>query len=214
MAELHWLADQLDIAEKQHSHVWLVFHIPYGIDNYNTARRPSRITLFWQPIYQQKLIKLLDQYSSEMITTIISSHIHMDGFQRHYLIINPFVSSISPIFGNNPSYKYYLYDKNNFKLENFMVYYLDLAATPLLWKQEYNFNHHYQPNCVHCFVSQGLLAIYKYGQAMQSYQRYYTISSKQLLITRHQWRYYWCGINNATPKSFHQCLKIYDSINP
>ena len=53
--QLRWLAAQLQDAANKGNKVWLLYHIPYGIDAYNSVIAPGgnaveKVVSLWQPI--------------------------------------------------------------------------------------------------------------------------------------------------------------------
>ena len=151
-AQLIWLRDQLKVAAENHQTILLAFHIPTGIDVFSTLRIFTFIHEFWQPVYTHEFEELLNEYS-KIIVGILPGHIHMDSFQLINIKGgNPlpviFTSSISPIFGNNPTLKVFSYDSKTLQLKNYDTYFYPLDK--LSWQREYSFNHIYQSACHHC----------------------------------------------------------------
>lgn len=139
--QLVWLNNQLKTIEDQHQKAWLLFHIPPGIDSYATARSLFQsIVPFWKETYSQAFFELIKQYQST-ITGVISGHTHRDGSlvlndTGNNKITDIFVPSISPIFGNNPGYKIFTFNKNDFKLQQVSTYYLNLTNQNNTWQKE------------------------------------------------------------------------------
>jgi hypothetical protein len=51
---MSWLAEVLDEARNVGERVWLLMHIPVGINDYNTVKNEEAGSLpveFWQPVY-------------------------------------------------------------------------------------------------------------------------------------------------------------------
>ena len=110
--QLRWLAARLEDAANKGDKVWLLYHIPYGIDAYNSVIAPDgntveKVVSLWQPGYTEKFLALLDQYR-DTIQSMLAGHTHMDYFRlgpygvtgrpSTFLLVTP---GISPIFGNN-----------------------------------------------------------------------------------------------------------------
>jgi sphingomyelin phosphodiesterase acid-like 3 len=209
--ELIWLQTQLQIAVNKKQKVWLMMHVPVGIDVYKTAVVPFHvINNFWSPAYANKFLQLLNQYSP-VITGVLTSHTHMDGFvllgNKHQML-DSFVPSISPVVGNNPAFKVYEYDPKTFQLQNFKTYFLVLDKQQNSWQQEYSFNQVYQANCKNCRLINGMQKITKVGALATAYQQYFTAShSNAQPISKGKWLpYYWCGIWNVTEQDYKACL--------
>ncbi len=131
--QLAWLKSQLENIATQKEKTWIIFHIPPGIDTYASAKSFfSKVIPFWDPIYSQEFLKIINQYNS-IINGVLSGHTHMNGSSilttkeaATNQVTDIFVPSISPIFGNNPSYKIYMYNNKDFKPLPVSTYYLDL----------------------------------------------------------------------------------------
>lgn len=118
-AEIKWLHQQLTIAKTDHQSVFLVFHIPPGVNIYNTLKKHlNSPETFWKEKYTQLFLKEVSQFS-ENINAILYAHIHRDIQQllpmkeinKVPLYITP---AISPIFGNMPEFRLFFYtEKTN-----------------------------------------------------------------------------------------------------
>ena len=208
-AQFNWLAKRLEAAQTKGYHVWLVYHIPNGADAYHNVNKAadSQAVMFWQSTYNLRFLKLIRQYAA-VISGLITGHTHMDGLQyanKKPIIFNTFVTSISPIYGNNPSYKRYYYRNSNLALEDFIVYYFNLAEKPRQWRKEYRFNHVYQPHCTDCLLAEGALHIAYQGKLAEDYQHYYAMGTDSQPITQGGWWYYWCAINYVTQENYQRC---------
>jgi hypothetical protein len=209
LQELNWLQEQLEAASKQQQKVWLVAHIPVGINVYTTLKSVNKqIDPFWLDSYTHIFQNILTQYSP-IITAIMTSHIHMDGFQiisAPKPIPNSVVSAVSPMFGNNPSFKIYTYSLENLELQDFATYYLNERARND-WQKEYQFSSFYLPNCKRCDLLKRMQSIKKTGLAANAYQIFYTISTHSQPISQNKWLpYYWCAINNITVNDYQKCI--------
>lgn len=209
--QLDWLAEQLKIAANKNQKVWFFMHIPVGIDAYKTARYPLHfIYEFWMPVYANKFLKLLDQYSP-VIVGMFTGHTHMDGFVllgKNHQLSDSFVPAISPVFGNNSAFKIYRYDEKTFQTQDFIKYILPLSAQKNNWDQEYDFNQVYQPGCKNCTLINGMKKIVKSGPLAMAYQDYYAAGHASQPITNGKWvPYYWCAIWNVTRQDYEACLK-------
>jgi hypothetical protein len=135
--ELQWLHHQLERADKQHQRVLIACHVPTGIDVYATLRSfLGGAREFWFSEYTKEFGKNVQQFT-HVIAAILPAHIHrdkqewLDGSNPKMLM--SFTPAISPIFGNNPGFKIYEYDKTSLKLQKYIIYYYSLNATH--WEQ-------------------------------------------------------------------------------
>lgn len=125
--QLSWLHNQLKETTKNHQKTILVYHIPVGVDVYATYKNQFHsIKEFWWDNYTKKFEDELN-YSVKVIQGIYCAHIHVDTFQiiaLQKLVEIPvyFTPSISPIYGNNPGFKVFTYNLENFNLEEARLY--------------------------------------------------------------------------------------------
>lgn len=213
--ELDWLQQQLQAAKQAKQHVWLVYHIPNGVDAYYTISKQAT-TMLWQPQYNEAFFKILNQYPGT-IAGLITAHIHMDGAELIHLrnrgrLTDTFIPSVSPIYGNNPAFKVYNYNPLSLRLNNYQTYYLNLPNSS--WALEYDFNKIYQPYCHPCRLLNGYSTINQTGWRAERYQKYYAVSTDSQYITQGYWLpYYWCALQHQTKKGYEQCVKAVNTTN-
>lgn len=124
--ELNWLHAQLQIAKNAHQRVFITMHIPQGIDIYATTHtKLFTLIRLWKPPYIQRFETELKQFSPE-VAGIFAGHLHRNQFQiltydEHEIpVIN--VTSISPIFGNQPGFRNITYFTNPIHLDDVATY--------------------------------------------------------------------------------------------
>ncbi|MGH7114469.1 MAG: metallophosphoesterase, partial [Stellaceae bacterium] len=116
-ATIRWLAAELAAARRAHRPVWLVYHIPPGIDGYATWRKgacPDHILPMWDARYAQPFNDLVRRYR-DTIAASFAGHTHMDDFRltgdggsdSGFVLITP---ALSPIFGQNPAFRTVVFD--------------------------------------------------------------------------------------------------------
>ncbi len=216
LAQLQWLQQKLQNIADTKEKTWIIFHIPPGIDAYSTAKNFLGIVVpFWNKEYVLQFSNLVHQYNSS-ITAVLSGHVHMDGFlildmkNSHRLIVDSFVPSISPIFGNNPAYKLYHYNDEDFEIHNFITWYLNLRNENGKegWKNEYTFSTVYQTN-------EGLLSGYqkivadKNSPFSTDYRNLFSTNTQSQPINKGKWNFYWCAISCLNVYSYQYCLKNF-----
>lgn len=114
--EFRWLRQQLQAAKEKKQSVYLLLHIPPGIDVFATLRvKFFFIQLFWHKEYGEELVKILKEFPGT-VKAIFPAHIHMDTMQLlpvgNSSITEYFTPSVSPIFGNAPGFKTFMFDKD------------------------------------------------------------------------------------------------------
>jgi len=147
---LAWLAVELEKAKAHNEKVWLVYHVPPGVDAYATthAKAPGTVTLLWKESYVNKFLSLLEQYSG-IVGTNFAGHVHVDDFRllggtiktSPVVIIGP---AVSPITGQNPTFRIVDFNGHG-QLRDQSTYYLSNLTeaghgTPPVWQLEYDFD--------------------------------------------------------------------------
>jgi hypothetical protein len=224
-AELNWLGEQLADAEQKGEKVWLLGHLPPGIDANTTADNVSKgqscedaVTPFWSETYSSQLYPLFAQYKGT-IGFGVFAHEHYDDFR----IVNDNLSnfifgvklppSITPLH-NNPAFISFDYDPAEGVMTDASTFYLsNLASNPTrdtaVWEFEYSFDSLYAQNA---FDSNGLLnavcQIIVQPGAQKSYVDYYPVlypAGNILpggLIPFLGWS---CALNNLTVEGYTNC---------
>ena len=154
-----WLESTLSRAAQNREKVWLMFHIPPGIDGYATMvsyRSLSRprtpfegdlcsraIVPMWKPYWTDLFTHLVAEYQTT-IAAMFAGHDHTDDFRvlhgnkndAQFVLINP---PISPIYGQNPAFRVVtfaaggqLVDQNTYYLTNLQAAQSDV---PGVWNQ-------------------------------------------------------------------------------
>lgn len=149
--QLTWLHQQLAEAHEQHDRVLIAMHIPPGLDAYSH-------TPMWNESFLTAFMTEILNYHTE-ITGILTGHTHMDEFRRlhdalgHTTVLAMACPGISPIHGNNPSLKVFLYNDQH-DLTDAITYYTPLIDRPQ-W-QSYAFKKWYgcqQSTLVQCIAN-------------------------------------------------------------
>jgi predicted phosphodiesterase len=215
--QLKWLEKQLKAAKKNKRNVWIVFHIPPGVDTWSTLKQGHTVA-FWDALHKDKDSRTFTDKFQELVQTyspiikgIFSGHTHMDHFRlifdkSHnplaYIHITP---AISPEFGNNPGFEVLTYDTGSFSVADFDTYYYDGAA----WKEEYDFDRTYGKTA---YDASNLAAIYNHLSDDAAFRRsfvdYYDVHNQQgNPITDSDWKVYRCGIGRLTEDDFNACYR-------
>lgn len=140
--ELKWLEHELILAQKHHQKVLIAMHIPLGIDFYTALQtRFSKVQEFWRMSYSREFRDQIKRHAS-VISGLLPAHIHYDVnqlilFNQPSDIPINFTASISPIFGNTPSFKVFTFDTTTFLLTDEDTYYLSLKTKTPFWKKKH-----------------------------------------------------------------------------
>ena len=132
--QLYWLNNTLHNLQRSNRYVWLASHIPPGDSS----------SLY---LYTDRLLSIYEFYS-DIIVNSFHGHTHNDqlrilsnktgvyGFQF-------IMSSLVPLYGHNPTFRLYKYDKNNGSIYDYVHHWTNMSkinsTTKVLeWNIEYN----------------------------------------------------------------------------
>ena len=83
LEQLGWLAGTLDRARAAGESVWLLMHVPPGINSFNSAEAVAKggpPVTFWQPELTARFLQLVRRHRST-IRVAFAGHTHMDDFR-------------------------------------------------------------------------------------------------------------------------------------
>src|SRR5271157_5900414 len=159
---LQWLQSNLAAAQGANDKVWLMFHIPPGIDGYATTHNYSAqaqgtgdsanvscnpIVPMWVPTWTQQVDVLLEEFHSTVIASF-AGHTHNDDFRlvnaagvnKSFVLIDP---PVSPIYEQNPGFRIVTFDRDGSLTDQTTYYLTNLkeASSKVRgrWKKEYQF---------------------------------------------------------------------------
>jgi sphingomyelin phosphodiesterase acid-like 3 len=151
LATLAWLEGELAGAKQAQQHVWLVYHIPPGVDGFATLRQgscPSMILPMWNQAYAEPFNALMRGYADTIVASF-AGHTHMDDFrllsdQNGYYTFVLITPALSPIFGQNPAFRTVVYDSSGGLVDQTTYDLVNLreaagGGAPPAWQAEYTF---------------------------------------------------------------------------
>ncbi|MBW8640084.1 metallophosphoesterase [Hoeflea sp. WL0058] len=217
--QLQWLRSKLAEQAANDAIVWIVHHIPWGIDAYSTLHSKARncragIVPFLREDVTGDLVDLLRSHAGRMEMNF-SGHIHSDDFRLlldkdgQAVAVDKIVPAISPVFGQNPGFQLFTYDVRSGKPLDYVTYYLSnlssLSSTVAGdWRQEYVFSEAYGETE---FSVQAVARVWKDlarpGLVRDAYRRDYNQRHKPLSTA--DLPAYACAIANLDVESFAQC---------
>ncbi len=218
--QIAWLQQQLDAARRRHEKVWVMSHIPPGVNPYATATKVLDLCAGGKPqmfLSSEALPEAMARYS-DVIELAIFAHTHMDemrllkppGAQARGIAIK-MVASISPIDGNNPSFTVAQIDAATAQLKDYQVFVgSNQTATDTTWSEEYDFAKTYKEDRFTAATAGELIAGFKADPTAQtaaskSYiQNYGSGSEARALGTF--WQPYTCAFRNDGADAFRECV--------
>ena len=216
-AMMGWLSEQLARQRAAGSPVWLVHHIPWGIDAYSTidAKAPScaaKVVPFLKEPFASGLRALLLEYR-DVIKASFSGHTHFDDYRllidaRGAVVgLDKITPALSPIFGQNPGFQLFTYDKQSGTPSDFSTWHLanpGAAAEVAQWRLEYTFTEAYrQPRYAPDIVGTLWRAMAKDGAVRDTYRKLYKVGRGELSADR--LAAYLCAIGHTDVASFAAC---------
>jgi sphingomyelin phosphodiesterase acid-like 3 len=222
--ELAWLRDQLAQARQSGQKVWIMGHIPTGIDPYATARRLGALCGHLNPVLflsSTKLADLLLEYA-DIIRLGIFAHTHMDEIR----LLQPervapdssaagvaikMIPSISPVDGNDPSFTLARVNPASAMLQDYQV----VAASnhtgiATQWSVEYDFSQTFHQPQFSTAAVRALVAEFAADHdadtaVSQQYIRHYFIGDRSAEL-KPFWPQYVCALANASVDAYTACL--------
>ena len=207
-ATLDWLAGQLKDAEHRGDKVWLVYHIPPGIDGHSSSRAKQTVP-FWKPEYADGFYKLLDEYR-KTIEVNLAGHTHLDDMRlvttehaEMLVLINP---GVSPNVGQNPAFRLMTVDSKARPLD-FMTYYIP-NFDAMKWELEYSTRAAYGLKKINAADYESLYSTMGAAGGMSDkWQLYYSVSHLAGLSdsSKGYLRALYCAEGNLTASAYEGC---------
>ena len=207
-AELEWLDAELALARREGKHVWLLFHIPPGIDVYDTVEYGGscpnvKTQSFWKDQYTHEYLRIVAAYRRTILGAF-AGHTHQDEFRfagHDFVHITP---SISPVFGNNPAFEEMEVTRGG-EIANITAWHLPNVTLP--WVREYSFDEAYGKRRYDGATLTQLAAAVAADPTTR--EKYFTYSSSgnakstgEALVA---WQSYWCGLRAMTGPAMTAC---------
>ena len=223
--QLDWLELTLAEAGKAGKKVWLVSHIPTGSDIFSTVSTYmdksgyiSNAASFWKEEYHELFLEICKRYE-HVIEAIFSGHTHMDeyrlllendGIAYKATMVTP---SVSPIFGNDPAFKVFTMDRENWELFDYRSVACHLDSSFPQFSNYYVFSEAYSTEMPLELSLMSLfpkLATDTFSQ--QTYTSfYYSGHNAADNINAINWPAYWCGIGKMVKEEYIECVNSYRS---
>ncbi len=214
--QLKWLESQLEAQHSSGGFVWIVHHIPWGIDAYSTLDSKSSdcvsgIVPFLRDEVSATLFTLLRRYSATIVASF-SGHTHFDDFRLildgagNPAIIDKMLPAISPIFGQDPGFLVFSYDTARGTPLDYTSYRLanleSLASSATGdWQEQYIFSQTYAHNGYSPkSISQILQSLDEPGAARNLYY-----NQRTGLLREEDYTAYACAIAHVDTMSYSRC---------
>ena len=223
--QMTWLSGQLKQAREAGQRVWVMGHIPPGIDPYSTISKFRDVCGGQPPVMflsSDKMADLMVEYADVMRLGLFG-HTHMDemrllepegadaqGTAPHMTAIK-LVPSISPVDGNNPSFTEARINAVTATLENYDV----IAASNktgigTAWAREYDFAQTFHEAQLTASTEKKLVDEFRADPVAnraesEAYLRDYFVGNMGRELTPF-WPQYVCALDNYTAKGYAACV--------
>jgi len=227
-AQLAWLKAQLADARDHHEHVWVMGHIPPGVDLYGTGRRLMTICAGGTPqmfLGSESLAEILAA-NADIVRLALFGHTHSDEMR----LLTPEVSqpldgapaksagvplkivgSISPVNGNRPTFTLAEINPVSATMDDYTVFMAsNLTGVGTTWSPEYTYSTAFHKTAFDSAALTGLIKDFQAdpsarSAASQAYLRNYFPGDISSLI-QFAWPQYTCAMNHDSPAAFAGCV--------
>jgi len=227
---LAWLESNLAAAKQANEKVWLLFHVPPGIDASATTREhealakestspsgaacPKAVVPMWDPMWTKRFDSLLENYQDTVIASF-AGHTHTDDFRligepgsrKEFVLINP---PITPVDNRNPAFRVVTFNRDGSLTDQSTYYLTNLeeasSKTKGQWKQEYRFSQEWKAKQLNAASLETI-----YGQigteqkARERWLKLYNVSSPAAKVPAGKVQGLYCAIEHLDPESYATC---------
>ncbi|WP_058187999.1 metallophosphoesterase [Terracidiphilus gabretensis] len=221
MAQIAWLKSELDEARQKHEKIWVMGHIPPGVDPYTTISRMRNVCGGKDPemfLSSDDLANTLDNYG-DVIRLAIFGHTHMDEMRvveqfplngKDEPVALKMVPSISPVNGNNPAFTIATVDPATATLRDYRVIAgSNQTGVDTNWSEEYDYAKVYHRQAfaladVEALADEFAADTGAKSAESRSYLRDYFVGDKSAELT-FVWPQYTCALTNMSADAYRAC---------
>lgn len=224
-AEMAWLEQQLKEARQAGQKVWLMGHIPPGIDPYSTVARFRDVCGGQAPVTflaSNTMADLMVDYADAMRLGIFA-HTHMDEVRllkpeggeatatSERMVAIKMVPSISPVDGNNPAFTVARINPASAILVDYdVIAASNQSGIGTKWSTEYDFagafnEGEFSPATVKKLIAEFTSDGGANTAASKTYIRDYFVGDMSKALTPF-WPEYVCALDNRTNEGFAACV--------
>lgn len=227
---LAWLESRLSSAQRAHEKVWLMFHVPPGIDSYSTVLKyqalakgnasmtkqlcTSTVVPMWAPEWTARFDALLKKYNGTVIASF-AGHTHNDDFRLvnssdvgpTMVLISP---AISPIYDQDPAFRVVTFDKDGSLIDESVYRITNLnnagSQSPGEWKREYRFTQEWKLKPLNVLI---LASLYREIRSVPAdrdeWLKLYNTSSTAVHMPPNSGLAAYCAIEALDPETYSSC---------
>jgi sphingomyelin phosphodiesterase acid-like 3 len=226
-AQIAWLRTQLTKAKAEHESVWVMAHIPPGVDAYSTFTKGRDVCATEDGKHVKAEMFLgSDDFAetigefADVIKLALFGHTHMDEMRFYPAatggVPGKLVPSISPVNGNTPAFTVAQVDPAKAMLVDYSVFKQGAGAA---WEQEYRYSTTYGEPDFSAASAKALTARFLSDRSSatpesQAYEQFYFAGTAmegmkgaaKASALQVVWPAYGCSITQATQKGFRVCV--------
>jgi sphingomyelin phosphodiesterase acid-like 3 len=222
-AQLAWLRQQMADARDRHEKIWVMGHIPPGVDAHASAAKAGEVCGKKGPkmfLGSEKIAEELVDYS-DVVELAVFAHTHMDEVR----LLKPengkgvaggsvamkMVSSISPINGNAPSFTIAQVDAGSAALKDYRVFAAsNTTGVDTTWKEEYDWGKTFNEEAFSAASLGKVIAGFKADpegktEESRAYMQHFFSGNDSGLLGL-VWPQYVCGLWNDSAEAFKGCV--------
>lgn len=213
-----WLENQIAATRAAGRTAQILLHVPPGINAYSTTGGTgtcaAKISPFWRDPFPEDFVELLRKHPGTVKYTF-SGHTHMDSFailddsSGKPMVASQITPAVSPIFGNNPAFAVFLYDRSSGDVLDAATFYLSnlddaVQGTEPDWQLEYRYRDTYGIKDLSAQSRASVAeAIKSDDTTRQRFSALYAVSAANGPIDGSDWTAYACA-QSATSKAAYQ----------
>jgi sphingomyelin phosphodiesterase acid-like 3 len=212
-----WLNRALADSRSRGEPVWLLMHVPVGIDVFATlTSKDSALVMMLAPARAADLISSMRQFGGT-VRYAIHGHTHMTEFRvvgaadGTPAVGSQGIPAVSPVYGNNPSFVVLTVDSASGRITDYAMHVLTNLSeagpgVPGLWAEEYDLRTAYGLDGLSARSLFELEASIAGDSVVRAnYLRFYDSGTGRSAPTAATWRAYWCGIANLESAAYVRC---------
>ncbi|HEX4757963.1 MAG TPA: metallophosphoesterase [Terracidiphilus sp.] len=224
-AQMSWLKQELQQAQLSRQRVWVVGHIPPGIDSYSTLSKFRDVCGGQDPVMflsSDKLADLMVDYA-DIVKLAIFAHTHMDEVRLlesdgadaksalDHSVAVKMIPSISPVDGNNPSFTVAHVNPSSATIDDYVVISAsNQTGIATNWTKEYDYAQTYHQSQFSPSAVADLIAKFHADHGAntapsEAYLRSYFVGDRSMLLSPF-WPQYVCALDSYTAKGYAACV--------
>ncbi len=218
-ALLTWLERTLSAARTHGEQVWVLTHIPPGVNVYNTFLHSANICGGGTPamfLSSERIAEVLTRYATT-VRLVVAGHTHVDemhvigedyGPEQRVAIKS--VPSITPLSGNGPAFLTATVDPLSARLMDYKLQQANAESGPhIAWHESYDYAAAYSEKVFDPAAVSQLIQRFDSTDGADAgvvthYQQHYTTGLKRMALQA-VWPQYVCSMHHDTAKGFAGC---------